>query len=51
MVLIADTDSAEAMDQLRRAVPELHNPEASNALSTQLFVWRGGNWQLLTTAA
>lgn len=47
LVLIGDTASAEAMDELRRAVPQLHAPDADNALSRQLFVWRDGQWALL----
>jgi len=47
MVLIADTASAEALAELRRAVPQLHDPDAANALSAQLFVWREEKWHIL----
>jgi uncharacterized protein YtpQ (UPF0354 family) len=50
MVLIGDTASPAALDELRRAVPKLHNPEASNALSPQLFVWRDRRWCQLEPA-
>jgi len=47
IVLIADSASTEAMDELRRAAAQLHDPNAPNGLSAQLFVWRNGRWDVL----